>query len=74
MLDMAKVYLRRVMSALQPQIEAGIPIVVLEPSCASVFRDELHNLFPDDPLANKLRKNTLLLSELLEKKNVQLPG
>jgi Fe-S oxidoreductase len=73
MLDTAKIYLRRVMSALQPQIEAGMPMVVLEPSCASVFRDELHNLFPDDPLAQKLRENTLLLSELLEKKNVQLP-
>jgi FAD/FMN-containing dehydrogenase/Fe-S oxidoreductase len=73
MLDMAKTYLRRVMSALQPQIEAGTPMVVLEPSCASVFRDELHNLFPEDQLAQKLRENTLLLSELLEKKNVQLP-
>ena len=73
MLDTAKIYLRRVMSALQPQIEAGTPMVVLEPSCASVFRDELHNLFPDDPLAQKLRENTLLLSELLEKKSVQLP-
>jgi Fe-S oxidoreductase/FAD/FMN-containing dehydrogenase len=73
MLDTAKIYLRRVMSALQPQIEAGTPMVVLEPSCASVFRDELRNLFPDDPLAQKLRENTLLLSELLEKKNVQLP-
>ena len=31
-----------------PQIDAGMPIVVLEPSCASVFRDELRNLFPDD--------------------------
>ena len=26
----------------------GCPIVVLEPSCASVFRDELRNLFPTD--------------------------
>jgi FAD/FMN-containing dehydrogenase/Fe-S oxidoreductase len=68
MLDMAKVYLQRVMKALQPQIEAGVPMVVLEPSCASVFRDELHNLFPDDPLANKLKEQTLLLSEFLEKK------
>ncbi|HEU4413851.1 MAG TPA: FAD-binding and (Fe-S)-binding domain-containing protein [Candidatus Angelobacter sp.] len=73
MLDMAKVYLRRVMNAMRPQIEAGIPLVVLEPSCASVFRDELRNLFPDDPLAQKLRTNTLLLSEFLEKKNVGVP-
>jgi Fe-S oxidoreductase len=68
MLDMAKIYLRRIISTLEPQIQAGIPMVVLEPSCASVFRDELHSLFPDDPLAKKLREQTLLLSEFLEKK------
>ncbi|HEY1526949.1 MAG TPA: FAD-binding and (Fe-S)-binding domain-containing protein [Candidatus Angelobacter sp.] len=68
MLDRAKIYLQRVLKVLRPQIEAGVPMVVLEPSCASVFRDELHNLFPDDPLAKKLREQTLLLSEFLEKK------
>ncbi len=44
----------------------GIPIVVLEPSCASVFRDELRNLFPTDPRAARLRSQTFLLSEFLE--------
>jgi Fe-S oxidoreductase len=43
-LDHAKEYLRKIMSALAAEIEAGVPIVVLEPSCASVFRDELRNL------------------------------
>jgi Fe-S oxidoreductase len=66
MLDTAKLYLRRVMQKLRPQIESGLPIVVLEPSCASVFRDELKNLFPDDPLAHKLKSQTVLLSEFLE--------
>ena len=75
MLDLAKTYLQRVMQALRPQLLAGVPIVVLEPSCASVFRDELPNLFPDDPLAQKLKEQTLLLSEFLEQKagNHQLP-
>ena len=45
-LDQAKRYLQRILSALAPQIDAGMPIVVLEPSCASVFRDELRSLFP----------------------------
>ncbi len=66
MLDLAKKYLRRILSTLAPQIEAGVPVVVLEPSCASVFRDELHNLFPQDRLARKLREQTFLLSEFLE--------
>jgi Fe-S oxidoreductase len=55
-----------VMSELGPQIDAGIPIVVLEPSCASVFRDELRNLFPNDARATRLRNQTFLLSEFLE--------
>ena len=67
MLDRAKAYLQRVMDGLGPQIDAGVPIVVLEPSCASVFRDELRNLFPTDARADKLRKQTFLLSEFLER-------
>jgi Fe-S oxidoreductase len=71
MLDRAKEYLQRIMNALSTQIDAGIPIVVLEPSCASVFRDELRNLFPKDPRATRLRSQTFLLSEFLEH---QAPG
>jgi Fe-S oxidoreductase len=40
---------------------------VLEPGCASVFRDEMLNLFPDDSRAQKLRSRVMLLSEFLEK-------
>src|ERR1700694_1558355 len=66
MLEKAKNYLSEIMTALGPQIDAGQPIVVLEPSCASVFRDELRNLFPTEPRADRLRRQTVLLSELLE--------
>ncbi len=67
LLDEAKNYLERVMTALTKQIVAGVPLVVLEPSCASVFRDELRNLFPVDARAIKLRSQTFLLSEFLER-------
>jgi FAD/FMN-containing dehydrogenase/Fe-S oxidoreductase len=70
MLDRAKKYLQRILQVLGPQIDSGFPIVVLEPSCASVFRDELANLFPDDPRADRLRRQTFLLSEFL----VKAPG
>jgi Fe-S oxidoreductase len=66
MLDKARQYLERILQDLGPQIDAGLPIVVLEPSCASVFRDELRNLFPDDARADRLRRQTFLLSEFLE--------
>jgi Fe-S oxidoreductase len=67
MIDQAKRYLARVLAALGPQIDAGLPLIVLEPSCASVFRDELRNLFPDDARAARLRSQTFLLSEFLER-------
>src|SRR5262249_9528468 len=67
-LDMAKSYLRRDLTALAPHIAAGTPMVVLEPSCCSVFRDELHNLFPESRGAEQLAENTFTLSEFLEKK------
>jgi Fe-S oxidoreductase/FAD/FMN-containing dehydrogenase len=67
MLDTAKEYLLKTLDALTAQLAAGTPIVVLEPSCASVFRDELTNLLPNDPRAAKLRDQTFLLSEFLVK-------
>jgi FAD/FMN-containing dehydrogenase/Fe-S oxidoreductase len=67
-LDMAKSYLDRVMTTLAPAIEAGMPMVVLEPSCCSVFRDELNGLFPNSPLAHRLAEQTFTLAEFLEKK------
>ena len=55
-LDQAKQYLRTILDGARgPPIDAGMPIVVLEPSCASVFRDELRNLLPDDARAERLR-------------------
>jgi Fe-S oxidoreductase len=67
MLTEAKQYLKEVMDALCAEIDAGLPIVVLEPSCASVFRDELRNLFPHDERARRLRQQVFLLGEFLEK-------
>jgi FAD/FMN-containing dehydrogenase/Fe-S oxidoreductase len=68
MLDEAKNYLSRVLEVLKDEIQSGTPVIVLEPSCASVFLDELCNLFPSDPLADQLRRQTFLLSEFLEQR------
>ncbi|HZS09996.1 MAG TPA: FAD-binding and (Fe-S)-binding domain-containing protein [Blastocatellia bacterium] len=68
MLDEAKGLLRQTLDALKGPIEAGVPVVVLEPSCASVFRDELVNFFPDDENAKRLSQQTFLLGEFLNQK------
>ena len=73
MLDRARQYLQRIMRVLAREIDAGLPIVVLEPSCASVFRDELRNLFPDDARADRLRRQTFLLSEFLQQQPAYQP-
>ncbi len=65
MLQLAGRLLTRLLDSLESEITAGMPVVVLEPSCAAVFRDELVNMLPDDQHARRLGGQTLLLSELL---------
>jgi FAD/FMN-containing dehydrogenase/Fe-S oxidoreductase len=62
MLDRAKAALEKVLEVL-PE---GVPIVVLEPGCLSVFRDELHQLFP----AEKNSRQFLSLAEFLQGRRI----
>ena len=48
-----------------PEIEAGLPFIFLEPSCASVFKDELLELFPNDARAQLLSRQVWLLADWL---------
>lgn len=65
MLDFAKRRLQQTVEILRPALRKGAPIVVLEPSCASVFRDEMVNLLPEDEDARRLAKQTKTLGEFL---------
>ena len=67
MLDRAKRLLKEILITLRSQIAAGVPLVVLEPSCLAVFRDEMPNLLPDDEDAKRLCQQTYSLSEFLLK-------
>ncbi len=67
MLTQAERLLRQIIETLRDDIRAGTPLVGLEPSCISVFRDELKNLFPNDQDAMRLSKQSFLLSEFLNK-------
>jgi len=68
-LDRAKRQLREVLE----NVDGSVPVVGLEPSCVSVFRDELPNLFPKDERALRLSRNVFTLSELLARDGVELP-
>jgi hypothetical protein len=67
MLDTAKHRLAAIMSSLDAEIRDGVPIVGLEPSCVSVFRDELVNLFPASEQARRLKSQTCTLAEWLDR-------
>jgi FAD/FMN-containing dehydrogenase/Fe-S oxidoreductase len=66
MLDLARRQLREILRVLYPHLQSGTPVVGLEPSCVTVFRDELTDLFPHDQDARRLAGQTLMLSELLQ--------
>ena len=67
MLDTAKLFWRRMLDELRPAIQAGTPMVGVEPSCVAAFRDELPNLFPHDEDAKRLSLQTLTLAEFLQR-------
>ena len=71
LLGAAKKYLQKVLDALAPYVNSGLPVIMLEPSCASVFRDELRGLFPHNGIAHRLRQQTFTLSSFLQS---QVPG
>jgi Fe-S oxidoreductase len=73
MLDTARAWLERILEELREEIRAGIPMVGLEPSCTTTFRDELCNLLPHDEDAQRLSRQTLLLSEFIDQKMKDYP-
>jgi FAD/FMN-containing dehydrogenase/Fe-S oxidoreductase len=64
---------RRTLDELADDIDGGVPVVGLEPSCVSAFRDELPALFPDDPRAMRLSRQTCTLGEFLAAAQVHPP-
>jgi FAD/FMN-containing dehydrogenase/Fe-S oxidoreductase len=73
MLERAKQQLQEILDALADDIARGVPVIGLEPACVSVFRDELLNLFPQDPVAARLAQQTFTLNEFLVQQDFQPP-
>jgi Fe-S oxidoreductase len=60
LLPSARDHLEVVFERLAASIDEHTPIVVLEPSCFAVFRDEAVNLFPDREIAKALAERVVL--------------
>ncbi|HWD85014.1 MAG TPA: heterodisulfide reductase-related iron-sulfur binding cluster, partial [Solirubrobacteraceae bacterium] len=65
MLTLARRLLHQVLDALRTEIQAGTPVISLEPSCGAVFRNELVNMLPHDEDAKRLARQTFTLGEFL---------
>jgi Fe-S oxidoreductase len=64
-LGQARHLLSDTIAGLRADIRAGTPIVGLEPSCVSVFRDEAPNLLHGDADVRRLSSQTQTLTEFL---------
>lgn len=64
-LDTAKACLLDILESLKEEIEDGMAIIGLEPSCTAVFRDELRELLPHHQNARRLTSQTFTIAEFL---------
>ncbi|MFI0908325.1 FAD-binding and (Fe-S)-binding domain-containing protein [Streptomyces sioyaensis] len=61
----AKRVLRRTVDVLRPWLDAGTPVIGLEPSCTAVFRADAPELFPGDLDVQRLAGQVRTLAEQL---------
>ena len=72
LLGAARAYLTRVLDRMAPWIDAGLPFIFLEPSCASVFKDELLQFFPNRPTRPAYESAGLVAGRLSRGQSSQL--
>ena len=65
LLEQARETLRTVLEGFHSSLPDDSQVVVLEPSCLSVFKDELLRMYPDEPRAHDLTTRCVSLSQLL---------
>lgn len=63
-LDHARKLVASTVEALHPYVEAGIPVIGIEPSCTAVMRSDAVELL-DDPRAGQVAESVWTLAELL---------
>jgi FAD/FMN-containing dehydrogenase/Fe-S oxidoreductase len=74
LLSQARHRLTTILETMRDDIRAGTPIVGLEPSCVSVFRDELTNLMPESDDARRLSTQMFTFAEWLDRHADRLDG
>ncbi|WP_190088105.1 FAD-binding and (Fe-S)-binding domain-containing protein [Streptomyces melanogenes] len=62
----ARAVLRQALDVMEPLLDRGLLVVVLEPSCAAALRTDLPELLPDDPRAARLAASVRTFAQALE--------
>ncbi|MEJ8658041.1 FAD-binding and (Fe-S)-binding domain-containing protein [Streptomyces sp. MS1.AVA.4] len=65
-LDRARAVLRRTLDTMEPLLDLGVPVIVLEPSCAAALKSDLPELLGDDPRADRLSASVRTFAQGLE--------
>ncbi|MGP3979185.1 FAD-binding and (Fe-S)-binding domain-containing protein [Streptomyces sp. 8N114] len=65
-LDRARTVMRRTLDVMEPALDAGLPVAVLEPPCAAALRTDVPELLSDDPRAGRLAKAVRTFAQTLE--------
>ncbi|WP_431771716.1 FAD-binding and (Fe-S)-binding domain-containing protein [Streptomyces cucumeris] len=65
-LDRARAVMRRTLDVMAPALDAGLPVVGLEPSCTAALRTDLPELLGSDPRAARLAGSVTTFAQALE--------
>ncbi|MFI5756192.1 FAD-binding and (Fe-S)-binding domain-containing protein [Streptomyces sp. NPDC051569] len=65
-LDRARTVMRRTLDRMEPLLDLGLPVVVLEPSCAAALTTDLPELLAGDPRAARLAGAVRTFAQALE--------
>lgn len=68
LLDQAERQLRAILDDIRPLVREGVPVIGLEPSCLSVFKDEMQNMLGNDLDACRLASQSFQLETFLKNK------
>jgi FAD/FMN-containing dehydrogenase/Fe-S oxidoreductase len=71
-LDQAQAVLTRTLATLKPWLDAGVPIVGLEPSCTAALKSEATELLPGNPAAAQVSTAIRSFAEVLRPHAEQL--
>ncbi|WP_413799875.1 FAD-binding and (Fe-S)-binding domain-containing protein [Streptomyces iranensis] len=66
-LDRARTVMRRTLDVMAPALDAGLPVVGLEPSCTAALRTDLPELLTTDPRAARLAESLSTFAQALER-------